>query len=161
MGIGHFFLPGAHAEVSGLPVPAFVGSASLDDSLQMATSLTGTVLAMIAQVSVTAGHDINRPKLSETPWTARDTADAEVLRRAYEARPVGSPLSAYTTRIFWRDVEHGSVMQVILLKHFPYPAGDFLVDGSHRPVIFDGGCSVVQSRIALSGSAEFVCNGNA
>ena len=127
----------------------------------MATSLTGTVMAMIAQVSVMAGHDFSRPKLSEVPWTARDTADAEVLRRAYEAKPVGSPLSAYTTRIFWRDAEHGSVMQVILLKRSPYPAGDFLVDGSHRPIIFDGGCSVVQSRGSPSGSAEFVCNGNA
>ena len=127
----------------------------------MATPLTATILAMIAQVSVTAGHDFSRPKLSEIPWTPRDTADAEALRRAYQARPVGSPLSTYTTRIFWRDAEHGSVMQVILLKQFLYPAGDFLVDGSHRPIIFDGGCSVVQSRIGSSGSTEFVCNGYA
>ena len=125
-----------------------------------ATSILAA-LAMAAQVNVVAGHDLARSKLSTSPWTAQDVTEADRLRSLYEARPVGLPWPEYRTKVFWRDSRHGSVLQVLLLKGYGFPPGDYLQPESHRLIVFDGGCSVVQTQVDSSSQVRFVCNGSA
>ena len=125
------------------------------------TAPLAAALAIALQTSVIAGHDFSQPKLSSQPWTALDVLDADKLRLAYESKPVGSPWSAYPTKVFWRDSRHGSMLQVLLLKLPDFPVGEFLQPESHRLIILDGGCAVVQTQLDEADRVRFVCNGNA